>query len=315
MKSRKKSKGFNYIIAQDLLDNPPPQPDHIVENLLTTGLTILAAAPKSGKSTLLTHILANTSRGTSVFMNRKTRKSKVLYLGLEDGVSRFSKRLKEFKEKDMFEEASPLVDFYILTETEKTGVDFVSQLKVQIKKESFKIVVIDIMHRIFDPEKRFGFQAEYEMASSLQKCAIETDCAIIVVHHTNKRGKKGLDSISGSSGLIAAMDNIMILSKSSESWSDAYIKLDVQGRDIDPQDIWLEYNLSDMGYVEMSHPPISPNRRNDLKAVADLRIQGLTQMEIAEKLKTSQSSISRYIGQIKSTPNIIGLSEEEAERL
>jgi len=313
MKSNETRSGFKYINAQDLLDDPPPPPEFIVENLLTPGLTILAAAPKSGKSTLLTYMLANISRGKPVFLSRSTRKSKVLYIGLEDGKSRIARQLQKFKEKDLFDDSLENFDYVI--ETDNKGIEFVTQLKSEIKKEGYKVVVIDIMHRIFDPKRRFGYGAEYDMASALQKCAQKTNCAVIGVHHTNKRGKKGLDSISGSAGLSGGTDNTIILNKSSESWADAYLHLNVQGRDIEPQDIWLEYNLSDMGYAEMPHPPISPNRRDDLKAVADLRIKGLTQTEVADQLGISQSTVSRYLNQVQYSPGIIGLTEEEAEML
>lgn len=98
----KKRKGFNYVSAQNLLNQPPPPPNHIVENLLTPRLTILEAAPKSGKSYLLTHILAHIVRGMKAFLTRRTTKTKVLYLGLEDGVSRFHIRLQDFIDKDIF---------------------------------------------------------------------------------------------------------------------------------------------------------------------------------------------------------------------
>lgn len=309
------TKGFTYQTAQQLLDNPPPQPDHIVENLITPGLTILAAAPKSGKSTLLTHILANISRGVPVFLSRRVRKSKVLYIGLEDGVARFHKRIKDFNGKDILDGSLSLENFFIVTETEQTGSEFVNRLETEITEQEFKVVVIDVLHKIFDPKKRFGYAAQYDMMNGLQKCAERTNTSIIVVHHTNKRVSNGLASISGTSGLTAAADNIIILTKSDESWKDAYIHLNVQGRDIEPQDIWLEYNLSNMGYVEMPHPPINPKRSEHLKEVAELRTSGLNQTEIATKLGVSQATISRAIKQIQSTPALIGLTEDEAEIL
>lgn len=313
--NKSKKSGFKYTVAQDLLNQPPPQPEHIVENLLTPGLTILAAAPKSGKSTFLTYLLANISRGTGIFLTRKVKKSKVLYMGLEDGVARFYKRLEEFSSKDVFGGDIPLTDFLITTETEKTGSDFVEELKSEIKKMDFKVVVIDILHKIFDPKKRFGYAAQYDIMATLQKCAEETGTAIIVVHHTNKRAKSGLASISGTQGLTAAADNIFIMNKSTESWADSYLILSVEGRDIDAQEIWLEYNLSDMGYVELPHPPLSPNRINNLKNIADLRSKGQSQAQIAQALNISQPTVSRYINQIKHTPKIVGLSEEEADKL
>ena len=297
------------------MNQPPPQPKHIVENFLTPGLSIFAAAPKSGKSTFLTYLLANISRGTGIFLTRKVSKSKVLYMGLEDGVARFHKRLEEFNSKDPFGGEIPLDDFYITTETEKTGSDFVAELKSEITKMNFKVVVIDILHKIFDPKKRFGYAAQYDIMSSLQKCAEETGTAIIVVHHTNKRVKKGLSSISGTQGLTAAADNIFILNKSTDSWKDAYLTLNVNGRDIESQEIWLEYNLSDMGYVELPHPPLSPNRIKNLETIADLRSKGQSQKQIAQALNISQPTVSRYINQIKHTPDIIGLKEDEAEKL
>lgn len=306
---------FEYVTAQELLDNPPNQPSHIVENLITPGLTILAAAPKSGKSYLLTHILANISRGTRVFLNRRVQKCKVLYMGLEDGVTRFHKRLQDFNDKDILDGSRALDDFYIVTENEQTGLDFIHRLENEIAEQGFRVVVIDVLHKIFDPKKRFGYTAQYDMMNGLQKCAERTNTAIIVVHHTNKKASKGLNSISGTSGLTAAADNIFILNKSDESWKDAYIHLNVQGRDIEPQDIWLEHNLSNMGYAEMPHKPLSAKRTKDLQQIVDLRKKGKSQTEIAKSLNISQATVSRGIGQIKSTPSIVRLSDEEAKKL
>lgn len=315
MVEKRTNSRFDYEIAQNLLNQDPPEIEFIIDNLLTPGLTIFAASPKSGKSTLLTHLMANISRGVGVFWSRSVSKSKVLYLGLEDGIARIHKRLVEYNKNLMFGKSIPLNDLYFAVETEKTGAEFIEQLKSEIKREKFKVVVIDVLHKIFDPKHNFGYAAQYEIMDGLHKCAIDTNTAIIVVHHTNKKASSGLQSISGTQGLTAAADNIMILSRTSDSWADAYLKLDVQGRDIDPQEIWLEITNDGMEYIELPEPPISPKKSEELSRIAELRKSNLTQSQIATALNISQSTVNRRIKNIKENPKVVELSQEEADQL
>ncbi|MEO9476225.1 MAG: AAA family ATPase, partial [Cyclobacteriaceae bacterium] len=307
--------GFKYVSAQEILNQPPPDPKFIIQNLLTPGLTIFAASPKSGKSTLLTYLMAHISRGIGVFWKRPVLKSKVLYLGLEDGIARIHKRLDEYNKNPMVGGSRPLDDLYFVHETEKTGIDFVDQLQGEIIKEGFKVVVVDVLHKIFDPKHNFGYAAQYEIMDALHQCAIDTDSAIIVVHHTNKKASNGLQSISGTQGLTAAADNIMILSRSSDSWAEAYLKLDVQGRDIDSQEIWLEITNDGMEYIELPEAPISPIKSQELSTIIELRKNNLTQTQIATALNISQSTVNRRIKAVKENPKIAELSQEEADQL
>ncbi len=81
----------------DLLKEEITPINWLVENIIPAGFTILAGAPKAGKSFLLLNIAACLVTGSAVFDAYQTKKGKVLYLALEDTKHRLSSRLHPTK--------------------------------------------------------------------------------------------------------------------------------------------------------------------------------------------------------------------------
>lgn len=72
------------VDARDLIAHPPPKPIEIVEDLLLAGLTLLASAPKVGKSWLAYQFAVAVATGGEV-LGKRASQGDVLYLALEDG--------------------------------------------------------------------------------------------------------------------------------------------------------------------------------------------------------------------------------------
>ena len=71
------------------MDNVFEVKSAVIENLLYTGVYILAGAPKIGKSFLVAQIAHHVSTGQDLW-GYKVHQGTVLYLALEDDESRFS---------------------------------------------------------------------------------------------------------------------------------------------------------------------------------------------------------------------------------
>ena len=86
------SSGSNLITAATLMGMKLKQPRFVLPGLVPTGLTICAAKPKVGKSWWCLGLSVAVSSG-SRFLDTKVAPGEVLYLALEDTLSRLKARL------------------------------------------------------------------------------------------------------------------------------------------------------------------------------------------------------------------------------
>lgn len=85
-------KTLSTIDADTLLSTTLPPTRFIIDRLLPQGLHILAGAPKVGKSWLALWLCLQVAQGTSVW-DFPTHRGTVLYLCLEDSLTRIQSRL------------------------------------------------------------------------------------------------------------------------------------------------------------------------------------------------------------------------------
>lgn len=91
------SKGLNIISAPELQKANFPATKYLVEDLLPEGVSILAAAPKSGKSWFVLLLGLKIAAGER-FFQRRTKQVGVLYLSLEDTKRRLQERMNKLLE-------------------------------------------------------------------------------------------------------------------------------------------------------------------------------------------------------------------------
>lgn len=84
------------------------------------------------------------------------------------------------------------------------------------------------------------YEADYAAMTSLKTIADAHGVAILVVHHTRKASADDyVDSVSGTHGLAAAADAVLVLERSRGS-ADA--RLCVTGRDIEESEYAMQFN-------------------------------------------------------------------------
>ena len=113
---------FKLISAEELFYQPldPAKAEMIIEDMIPQGLTLIAGAPKSGKSWMMLDMCLAVSSGRS-FLGRKTLHCEVAYFPLEDQEERAKKRMLDLGE-------APTPNLHICTERKDLEHGFLKEL-------------------------------------------------------------------------------------------------------------------------------------------------------------------------------------------
>jgi hypothetical protein len=202
---------------------------------MSTGLSLLAAPPKCGKSWLALWLCLQIAQGLPVW-NRKTKKGTVLYLALEDSLNRLQSRLNALTDETPD-------NLYFATKSEAITNGLVEQLEDFILKHKDAIfLVIDTLQKVRTLRKdKDAYGTDYADAGLLKEFADKHGIALLVVHHTRKmKDEDPFNTISGSTGLTGAADNMYVIQKQSRTSQDAVFH--ATGRDIDPQELAIRFD-------------------------------------------------------------------------
>jgi hypothetical protein len=226
---------LNTITGQQLMELELNEPRFIIENILPTGLHILAGSPKIGKSWLVLWLCQMIDTGEDVW-GFKTTKGKVLYLCLEDKLPRIKSRLMSITENGS--EATAFA-----TESLPLGGGLVQQIENYIVgNPDTLLVVIDTLQQVRTlGSDNMSYASDYKDISALKSVSDKHDIAIICVHHLRKmKDDDPFNMISGSMGLSGSADGSYVLVR--ENRMSAKAKLSMTGRDIQDMEIKLEFD-------------------------------------------------------------------------
>jgi len=180
-------KSLNIII-------PDPVHEHIPH-----GFTLLAGAPKAGKSTFMEWIASEVG----------SQRGPVLYLALEYSLPMLDAR---------FSWMADCVDILLFHEGKFPSMDNggYQQLKNLLSKYNPALTVIDTLARVKRPIAERGYDGETQAMSELKELFAEFNSSCVVIHHTRKasmldNADEPFERILGSTALSAVPDNIMVL--------------------------------------------------------------------------------------------------------
>jgi len=216
------------------LDRPPV----IIDNLIPAGLTVLAGAPKRGKSWMALKMALCVSSGTP-FFGLTAQKGSVLYLDLESKNYRVQERLSKLV-------AGPAPEnLYFTHKSERLDGGLLEQLKgwaAQVEHPS--MVIIDTLGRVKSAARKGenAYESDTRIFGELQSFALENKLAVVCVHHLKKdtgTGEDYFERVSGSMGITGACDAVMVLAgKRGEATS----VLRTSSRDFESQDFAVQFN-------------------------------------------------------------------------
>lgn len=202
---------------------PPKLP--IIDNFLYPGLQLIVGAPKVGKTFFMEQIAYHVSSGIPMW-EYAVRMGAVLYLALEDKENRVQERLyRMFGTK-----VTSNLFFSLSSRTINEGL--LNQLQNFIDDHpDTLLIIIDTLQKIRDVEgDAYSYAKDYEFMAKLKEFADNNNICLVLVHHTRKqKSDDNFDRISGTNGLLGAVDGAYIMYKSKRSDSDAIIE--VSGRD------------------------------------------------------------------------------------
>lgn len=170
--------------------------------LIQGGLSILAGAPKSGKSTISRQLAVAVAKGQSC-LGRSVTKGKVLYLALEEQEGLLMQQFKHIGVTDQ--------DDILLHVGPMNMGNPNDSLKEAIEQYNASLVVIDTLLLYANFENPNDYNEGYKKLSAIRNIARQTGCHIVTLHHQNKGEDRGANSVLGSTAIQGAVDNTIIL--------------------------------------------------------------------------------------------------------
>lgn len=295
------------IDAADLLCKDIPSPTYILRPFLAEGLTVLAAPPKAGKTTLVRQIAEAVNCGSEV-LGEKCAKGDVLFLSLEEGEVLFREKLKMMK---LPEANLRGIRLEFDWPQAARGVDRLRDwLKSRSGERSAALIIIDSLarFRLTPTGKANIFLEDYNSLKILADlCKEFPGVAICVLHHTTKASHEDpLACISGSHGLTAAVDGYMVLTRKAGEF-----KLHAGGRlwPIENQDFTLLRSGQRWwmnGAFDQTTSALSPKQRQILELLRD---GAKSNSALCQSTGQDKSAMSHMLSAMEST----GLVQRSAD--
>ncbi len=288
------------VNGQDIKDSTYPETEFIVPTVIPEGLTLLAAAPKIGKSWFVLQVAAAVSEGSTIFGGIELpHPRRVLYMALEDSPRRIQQRLD------------------IMTMDYGRNVDFIFDLKgnnaadvIQAwftKWEAQKPIVIVVTYgRTLDGEQDATYSRDYAGMANY-KSIIPAGCSLLFVHHTKKADEGDfLQALSGTNGLAGAADTIIVLKRDRLS-KDA--TLSITSREMEEAEHHLNFNEKAVWTIgDRPQAPQTPQGGTTGSMVIQVLTNSstaLTRAEIAAKAYVSVDAASGAIRRLKDQGTIV----------
>jgi len=294
-----------------LLETTFPHLVWILEGLIPEGTILLAGKPKSGKSWFALNLLVACALAAK-FLGKASTKCSGLYLALEDTPRRLKSRLAK------------LAVLYQGREDELANLEFVcdwprgtygaEKLDAHLRQNpDLKLVIIDVLAKIRPVTNRQSnaYELDYEAIATWKKVADRHRISLLIVHHTRKAEADDVyDEISGTLGLIGAVDQVIVLKTVVGPEKQATLHL--RGRDL-PEDHELGLQFRDGWWEHVgraNHVSANRARRGILNAIADAGGTASTKQLMDATGKSSRPSLSRLLGSMIED----GLIERDGQR-
>jgi hypothetical protein len=198
--------GLPLVRIGDLLAEPDEERRWLVDGLLPQGgLSLLAAKPKVGKSTLARCLCASVAAGEP-WLGAVTRTGPVLYLGLEE---------KREEVKRHFRSLGVGADAPLLVYVELPPQDAIEQLRQSVAVERPALVVVDGLFRLIRAADANAYAELYAKLTPLLALARESSAHVLLTHHEGKGAgdRDGQDGVLGSTAIVGTVDVTFALRK------------------------------------------------------------------------------------------------------
>ena len=250
---------LDIISAKILIEKKLQPPFCCIDNFIFQGVTLLAAPPKYRKSWLALLMCTCVASGEE-FLGFKTLKSPTLYLDLEDSYNRLQHRINKILDGRKVPEN---FDVSISAGNLETGL--IETLEEHIKqKPDTKLIIIDTLQKIrMNIKNQNAYSKDYADLSQLKSFADKHGICIVIVHHVKKGNRKKedyvFDQISGTNGIMGAVDTMIVLNDFDKDLSQA--TLHITGRDVESDELTLQFNNGNCRWSCLGNAEIQLKKR------------------------------------------------------
>jgi hypothetical protein len=262
----------------------------IVPGYIIEGMTLLAGAPKAGKSWLALGWMIAVATGGYAMGSVICEQGDVLGLMLEDNERRLQRRLRQLRLAEVPERLT------LLTEWPTLDDGCAEEIEAWIEGvEKPRLIVVDVFARVKGVKrpKEDDYSADYRQAAKLQTIASRHNLAIIVIHHTRKMSAEDpFDEVSGTRGLTGAADSVLVLKKDGGTPI-----LYGRGRDLEEVETALQFDKQTGAWSilgEAWHVADTIERR-EIQEVLGRSVDPMTPTELAAAVGKSRQNVQKML--------------------
>lgn len=202
---------FSTTKLSDLMKQPMLPRQDVVPGVIPSGVTVIGAMPKMGKSRMVSALGLAVATGGSFANRRVGRSGSVLYLNLEEEADLARTRLAEFDEKSARKSARLELAF----SADGNPIEILESMRRwALEHKDAALVIIDVWAQ-FHRGGSFGrsYEEQYKAMSLVTEFSKNYDIPVIIVTHTTKIGGKTGDirAISGTIAQSAAPSTIIVM--------------------------------------------------------------------------------------------------------
>ena len=284
------SQQLQAIRADELLDLTFPDFVYRVADLIPNGLTILAGAPKIGKSWMALGLAIAVAQGSHAFGRLATQQSGVLYAALEDNHRRLQARLKKLLQADHPDQ------LHFITQLPRLDEDLIGSLRSWLLDHpDVRFVIIDTLARIRPRASRSNdYLEDTQVLQGLQELANELEIAVLVVTHTRKlEAQDAFDEVLGSRGLTGVADTILVARRAR---NQAAANIAVTGRDVEEREDSLQFDPKTAAWTYLGPTTefdVTSERRRLLDAVGRASPAGIGPKALAAELGEVENNVKQ----------------------
>ncbi len=286
------------LTLKEILTTEFPEPTWVIPGMIPAGLTVLAGAPKIGKSWLALCLALALGTGGRALGKIEVEQAGVCYLALEDTPRRLQDRLIQVGASNVLATgAGAGMNFFF---DWQRGEDAINDIETFLAlNPGVKFVIIDTLQKIREPSRRGinVYELDYEAVGLLKKIADKHTIAVIIIHHTRKSGAGDpVEAVSGSFGITGSADTVITLTRAR---GEADAKLFITGRDVEEQELALRQDPF-AGWIllgEAKEYEMTKERREVLE-VFEQAGEPLSPKEVAEILGKPAGNVRRLVAKL-----------------
>jgi hypothetical protein len=308
----------------ELLDMKITEIPFLVDKLIPLHtLNVLAGQSERGKSTLYTQLSLAIIRGDDEFLGCKlnTTHKRVLVISTEDGPVALS-----FRTNKQLTQASSTVELrdrlVFITNQDNLEV----RIENYLKKTKVDLIVMDAFGDVFTGGDINASNSVRRFLDKYVNFIRKYGCSVLFVHHVGKgkqSNKAEKDQLLGSTGIEGKMRNVLMLSIVNDQHQLSIAKGNYINREDKKIPIYLNFNSntltfskadgpakpseSDETAITSSEAKNKPGKQKDMalyNQAIQLYKEGKPQVEIAKIVGRDKSTVSKWIKEHKSKPDL-----------